>query len=138
MILYQHLGAAGKGYSSPPYFDREAIEVLNLVAERYRGGIIWIAPTVDILIHALVSKSMVLSCTQQGDFAIVEIKTRGIAKELGLPGLKNISFRIQRPREGKIRIKYGNHLFRESEYQKFNDKGLVIKMNPKCEGCLPR
>ena len=137
MILYQHLGAAGQGYSSPPYFDREAIEVLNHIAERYRGGIIWVAPTVDILIHALVSKSIVLTCTQHGDFAIVEIKARGIAKELGLRGLKNISFRIHKQRDGEVRIKYGNHIINEKEYQKFNDKGLVIKMNPKCEGCLP-
>ena len=68
---------------------------------------------------------------------VVEIKAGGLAKELGLPGLKNISFRIHKPRDGEVRIKYGNHIINEKEYQKFNDKGLVIKMNPKCEGCLP-
>jgi hypothetical protein len=136
MILYQHLGAVGKSCSSPPYFDKEAVEALSHMAERYRGGIVWIAPTVDILIYALVSKNIVVTCTPQGDFSIVDIKAKGIAKELGLPGLKNISFRIHRPKEGNIRIKFGNHLFRESEYHIFDDKGLVIKMNPKCEGYL--
>jgi hypothetical protein len=92
---------------------------------------------VDILIYALVSKNIAVTCAQHGDFLVVEIKARGIAKEFGLLGLKNISFRIHNPGDGEIRIKYENHLVSEKEYRKFNDKGLVIKLNPKLEGCLP-
>jgi hypothetical protein len=138
MILYQHLGAAGRGRSSPPHFDRAAIEVFNDIADQYRRGVIWVARTVDILVYAMVSKNITVTCTIQGDSTLVEITANGIAKEFGLSGLKNISFRIPIPKKDEIRIKYGNYRFDENEYHIFHDNGFVVKMKPKYEGCKPR
>jgi hypothetical protein len=135
MILYQHLGAAGRGHNSPPYFDGKATDVFKDIADRHRRGIIWVASTLDILIYALVSKNISVTSTSQGDFTMVQITAKEIAKGFGLSGLKNISFRINKPQVGDIRIKYGNYLLSEKEYQIFHDKGLIIKMSPKGEGC---
>lgn len=131
MILSQHLGAIKRRPNPPPYLDPQAIRALNHLKEKYRDKTIWVAPTSELLAYNYHVEKIGLEVMRDKNLWTIEITHQDEAGEKPqLIELRNLSFRLKEyPRE-KIKLKYGNYTLKDTEYETFDDRGMVIKLNP--------
>jgi hypothetical protein len=74
LILYTHLGLPrpGPGEELFPLPDRTALERL---AQHYRAGSIWVAPTVRVLNHWLMTRRLVWTAHREGERLIIHLES---------------------------------------------------------------
>ena len=74
LLLYTHLGLPrpAPGEELFPPADRAA---LNLLAQHYHKGRIWVAPTVNVLTHWLVTRHLNWTVNQEGERLIIHLKS---------------------------------------------------------------
>jgi hypothetical protein len=74
LILYTHLGLPRPGPEEElfPLPDRAALEHL---AQHYHAGRIWVAPTVRVLNHWLMTRRLVWTAHREGERLIIHLKS---------------------------------------------------------------
>jgi hypothetical protein len=107
LILYTHLGLPrpGPGEELFPSPDRAALERL---AQYYHGGSIWVAPTVRVLSHWLMTRYLVWTAYREGERLIIHLKslqdpTIG-PRLLEREELAGLCFSVPSPRQVVLRL----------------------------------
>ena len=74
LILYTHLGLPrpGPGEELFPLPDRAALDRL---AQHYHAGSIWVAPTVRVLNHWLMTRHLVWTAHREGERLIIHLES---------------------------------------------------------------
>ena len=131
-VLYQHLGSAENERSTYPYLGKAARRALANIAQKYAEGEIWVAPTSELLTYAYLLRNVKLGLSHNQDALSVEIKSKDrLWRHLDRADLRNLSFRISNYYGDKIRLRCDNYVFEDTEYERFRDRGIVIKLNPR-------
>ncbi len=131
MILYQHLGAIKRNPNPYPYLDPQAIRALSNIAKKHHDKTIWVAPTSELLAYTYLLENIELEVIHSEDSLTIEIIHKDyVGKQFDSAELQNLSFRIRDYRRDKIILKCGDYTFKDTEYETFNDRGIVIKLNP--------
>ena len=107
LILYTHLGLPrpGPGEELFPLPDRAALERL---AQFYHEGSIWVAPTVRVLNHWLMTRHLVWTAHREGERLIIHLKslqdpTTG-PRPPALEDLAGLCFSVPSPGEVTLRL----------------------------------
>jgi hypothetical protein len=131
MVLSQHLGAIKRRPNPFPYLDPQAIRALNHLKEKYRDKTIWVAPTSELLAYNYHLEKIGLEVIHDKDSLTIEITHKDEAGEKPqLVELRNLSFRIKEYPGEKIKLKYGNYTLKHTEYETYDDRGVVIRLSP--------
>lgn len=131
MVLYQHLGSGNKRPNEFPYLDLEARRALTNIADKYHDKIMWVAPTSKLLTYSYLLENIKLDAIQNKDKLSIEITQRNdVSRYFEMTDLRNISFRVPSFHGNKIILKYGDYTFKRTEYEIFQDNGIVIKLHP--------
>jgi hypothetical protein len=131
MILYQHLGSINKRANEFPYLDLQARKVLSNIADKYREGTVWVAPTSKILAFSYVMENIKLSGSNNNDRLVIKIMNKNESPgQMRLADLKDVSFRVDDYRGEKIILRFEDYTLTRSEYETFEDPGLIIKLRP--------
>lgn len=106
LVLYTHLGIPVD--RSGPLFPGRDAKALEGLSRLYHQGLIWVAPTIDLLVHRMTVKGLLWSVKAEGDRQIIQLESIDdpVAgprppEENELPGL---CFYTLRPEKTDIRL----------------------------------
>ena len=131
MILYQHLGSSNKGENEFPYLDPEAREVLRNIADRYRERTIWVASTSKLLTFSYALENLRLAAGYDNEGLVITMTPGNESSgAIQLSDLRGVSFRVQNCREENLVLKYKNQTLKRTDYETFQDAGLIVRLRP--------